>query len=293
MVGAGSQLASTFNQVSTQLATISGQASQQYAALTGPSGQVQDYANQVAKLNEQIKLSLEAGQQPNDMLDRRDQLLDKLSSLAKVTVSQQPDGTDTVSFGDAARPLVERIDRQLAADVHAGRRRTARGAARPVQPDRRAGRLPVGARSTSPRPWRAPSTRCTPPRRSSRARPPRRSRWRSLPLRYRPPRRPPLVATTSRWRSPTCAAASADQGYAALVAQVGSDVQTAQDDQTNSQTMVTSIDNQRQSVSGVSLDEEMTNLISFQRGYQASARTLTTMDSMLDTLINHTGLVGL
>ena len=55
----------------------------------------------------------------------------------------------------------------------------------------------------------------------------------------------------------------------------------------------TAIENQRQSVSGVSLDEEMTNLISFQRGYQASARTLTAMDSMLETLIEHTGVVGL
>ena len=37
----------------------------------------------------------------------------------------------------------------------------------------------------------------------------------------------------------------------------------------------------------------MTNLINFQRGYQASARTLTTMDEMLETLIEHTGKAGL
>jgi flagellar hook-associated protein 1 len=74
---------------------------------------------------------------------------------------------------------------------------------------------------------------------------------------------------------------------------VGSDVQNAHDDQTNAQAVVTAIGNQRQSVSGVSLDEEMTNLITFQRGYQASARTLTAMDEMLDTLINHTGVAGL
>jgi flagellar hook-associated protein 1 FlgK len=57
--------------------------------------------------------------------------------------------------------------------------------------------------------------------------------------------------------------------------------------------VVTAVENQRQSVSGVSLDEEMTNLITFQRGYQSSARTLTAMDEMLNTLINHTGAVGL
>jgi len=41
--------------------------------------------------------------------------------------------------------------------------------------------------------------------------------------------------------------------------------------QTNLQTIVSAINGQRQSVSGVSVDEEMTNLINFQRGYQASA----------------------
>jgi flagellar hook-associated protein 1 FlgK len=59
------------------------------------------------------------------------------------------------------------------------------------------------------------------------------------------------------------------------------------------QAVITSqVDNSRQSVSGVSLDEEMTNMLAFQHGYQAAARMVTTIDSMLDTLINHTGLVG-
>jgi flagellar hook-associated protein 1 FlgK len=86
---------------------------------------------------------------------------------------------------------------------------------------------------------------------------------------------------------------AAEEGYAALVEQLGSDVQDAKDEQTNLQTTVTAINDQRQAVSGVSLDEEMTNLITFQRGYQASARTMTAMDEMLDTLINHTGVAGL
>jgi flagellar hook-associated protein 1 FlgK len=86
---------------------------------------------------------------------------------------------------------------------------------------------------------------------------------------------------------------AAEQGYATLVEKVGSDVRGAKDDQTTLQGTVTAINDQRQSVSGVSLDEEMTNLISFQRGYQASARTLTVMSEMLETLIEKTGAVGL
>jgi flagellar hook-associated protein 1 FlgK len=86
---------------------------------------------------------------------------------------------------------------------------------------------------------------------------------------------------------------AAEKDYATLVEKVGSDVQGAKNDESNMQTTVTAINDQRQSVSGVSLDEEMTNLITFQRGYQASARTLTAMSEMLETLIEHTGVVGL
>lgn len=52
------------------------------------------------------------------------------------------------------------------------------------------------------------------------------------------------------------------------------------------------VDNARESVSGVSIDEEMTNMVAFQHGYEAAARMLTAIDEMLDTLINRTGTVG-
>lgn len=45
---------------------------------------------------------------------------------------------------------------------------------------------------------------------------------------------------------------------------------------------------QRDAVSGVSMDEEMADLIKFQRAYQASSRVLTVIDNLLDTLINRT-----
>ncbi len=83
VVGAGEQLADMFHQVSAQLTTISTQAGEQYAALTGPSGEVEQDANQIAKLNGQIKLDEEAGEPPNELLDQRDLLFDKLSNLAR------------------------------------------------------------------------------------------------------------------------------------------------------------------------------------------------------------------
>lgn len=48
----------------------------------------------------------------------------------------------------------------------------------------------------------------------------------------------------------------------------------------------------RTSVAGVNWDEELTNMIMFQQGYSACSRCLTTMDEMLDRLINSTGVVG-
>jgi flagellar hook-associated protein 1 FlgK len=50
--------------------------------------------------------------------------------------------------------------------------------------------------------------------------------------------------------------------------------------------IVGDVDAQRAGESGVNLDEEMTNLVQYERGYQAAAKVITTIDEMLDTLIN-------
>ncbi|MEO8694892.1 MAG: flagellar hook-associated protein FlgK [Acidimicrobiales bacterium] len=51
-------------------------------------------------------------------------------------------------------------------------------------------------------------------------------------------------------------------------------------------------DARRDEVSGVSIDEEMTQLMRYQRAYEAAARVVTAMDDVLDTLVNRLGLVG-
>src|SRR5580704_14082531 len=107
VVGAATQLTGTLHQLSSELQSIEGQAAAQYAAVTGPSDEVASDAAQLAQLNHQIKLSLQAHQQPNTLEDRRDELLDKLSALASITVTKEADGTATVTFGNAALPLVE------------------------------------------------------------------------------------------------------------------------------------------------------------------------------------------
>lgn len=52
------------------------------------------------------------------------------------------------------------------------------------------------------------------------------------------------------------------------------------------------IQSKRDSISGVSYDEEMSNMIRFQHVYMASARMITTMDAIMDVTINRLGMVG-
>lgn len=60
----------------------------------------------------------------------------------------------------------------------------------------------------------------------------------------------------------------------------------------NQKTLVSQIENWRQSTCGVNMDEEMSDMIRFQKGYNAAARMITTMDELYDKLINSTGVVG-
>ncbi|PAD35906.1 flagellar hook-associated protein FlgK [Terribacillus saccharophilus] len=80
--------------------------------------------------------------------------------------------------------------------------------------------------------------------------------------------------------------------YEGMIGTLGVNAQEAKRQATNSTSLVDQADLQRQSVSSVSLDEEMTNMIKFQHAYNAAARSMTATDEMLDTIINNMGLVG-
>lgn len=56
--------------------------------------------------------------------------------------------------------------------------------------------------------------------------------------------------------------------------------------------LINQLETKRQSISGVSLDEEMTNMIKFQHAYNAAARYITAMDEALEVIVNRLGLVG-
>jgi len=81
--------------------------------------------------------------------------------------------------------------------------------------------------------------------------------------------------------------------YKSFLSELASEVGHAKQMDISEQVLVDSLESQRLSVMGVSIDEEMTHLVRFQHAYNAAARTITSMDDLLDVLINRTGRAGL
>jgi flagellar hook-associated protein 1 FlgK len=291
----------------TQLSAISTNASGELAAITSPSGPVLQNAQAIARLNGEISQAVAAGRQPNDLLDQRDKLLDELSEYGQVTTTELSNGSIQVAFGgvtapllvddttawaptapattlfptptpggrigalqtltqvpggtiDAYRQQLDALAAQLVSDVN-----TAHGA-----PFFAAGGTTAATIAVDPAILAAPAT------------------IRTTNLPGSPAGGNDVALAVSQLR-----AGAADKVYAGFVLRVGNEALDAQRREASAAATLASASDRRTSVSGVSLDEEMANMIRFQRGYQASARTMSTVDEMLDTLINRTGRVGL
>ncbi|MNT78731.1 Flagellar hook-associated protein 1 [compost metagenome] len=80
--------------------------------------------------------------------------------------------------------------------------------------------------------------------------------------------------------------ATMDDFYNTQVGQVGALTQRAIKAQESQKNMMSQLTNIRESISGVSLDEETTKMIEFQKAYDASARLIRTADEMFDTVLN-------
>ena len=85
---------------------------------------------------------------------------------------------------------------------------------------------------------------------------------------------------------------SPDAGWRNFVVDLGVTSEAATRKAAVSETSRSVAENLQRSNASVDVDEEMTNMLSFQRAYEGAARVLTAIDQMLDTLINRTGLVG-
>ncbi|WP_128896374.1 flagellar hook-associated protein FlgK [Longirhabdus pacifica] len=86
--------------------------------------------------------------------------------------------------------------------------------------------------------------------------------------------------------------ATIDDYFASIVGELAVESEEAQRQTSNYVIIVEQVEMRRQAISGVSINEEMTNMIQFQQAYNAAARTVTAFDEMLDKVINGMGVVG-
>jgi flagellar hook-associated protein 1 len=290
-------LANAFGIVDTQLELVGRQAADEYAALTASGGEIDQIGQEIAALNDTIKRFVTAGDTPNDLMDQRDQLLDKLAAYGTTSIVSNPDGSVEVTFGGASGPMID------ATGYHA----EPLGAS----PGGRLGALkelstvPGGlidsyrAELGAVAETIATAVNAIHPNFFSISHAPPASYGAATLA---------VLADDSTLLAGTSPGASAneraraiselsgkgpDSAYNAFVSRVGSEVREATRNEANAQALTDAVQDRRESVAGVSLDEEMGNLVRFQRAYQASSRAMSTMDEMLDVLINRTGRVGL
>lgn len=77
-----------------------------------------------------------------------------------------------------------------------------------------------------------------------------------------------------------------------VVAELGVESETAMKIKSNTDLMKKEIDGERERVKGVSLDEEMANMIKYQQAFNAAARVMTAVDDMISRVIDRLGMVG-
>jgi flagellar hook-associated protein 1 FlgK len=304
VVAQANALTDSIHSVRSQMVAAQESATGQYNAIAGPDGEVSKIATELAGLNKTISSFITNGDMPNDLMDRRDLLIDQLSGYGQVSVEQLESGSTNVSFVDGTTgtsyPIVADRSAAWAGPPSGG-----------WSPGGEMGGLLSAAKSpggtidgyltqidsissslvsTVNAAYGGDFFSAGTPAGSTIA------------------VAAPIQAAPASIRSGTGASGSGDLAlavsqldtnpaiggaYKAFVAKVGGDLNESSRMQANAQVLADSVEDRRQSVAGVSMDEEMSNLVRFQRAYQASARAMSTMDEMLDVLINRTGKVGL
>jgi flagellar hook-associated protein 1 FlgK len=311
-------LADAFSALRSQLLGAQSDAQAEYDDLTRSSasgaapGEIEATAREIAGLNDTIKKFMTAGDVPNDLMDKRDLLLDKLSGYGQVSVTDNHDGSIDVTFGGdtTSPPLVKGA--------------TVNWDGKPVWPPsgpggRLGGLLSLASKGGTidgyikeldavamdvVRGTNGVFAGMTPPP-TPPAVPPvfwDPSTTSAANMAVNPKLKPSELGggpgagasdNTLARQVANLRGGQVDQAYRALIARMGTEVSDADRKTSNMQALADSINDRRESVAGVSLDEEMSNLVRFQRAYQASSRAMSTMDEMLDVLINRTGKVGL
>ena len=83
-----------------------------------------------------------------------------------------------------------------------------------------------------------------------------------------------------------------NQYMSGIIGELSLDIELNKTFANTSNNVLSSLATSKESISGVSLDEEGINLLAYQKSYNAAARYLTVLDEAIDKVINGMGVVG-
>ncbi|NGO39394.1 flagellar hook-associated protein FlgK [Limisphaera ngatamarikiensis] len=318
LVNQAQSLAIRFNQISGRLDDLTAQLNQSLATDVARANQL---LADIARLNDQIvNAELPLGGIANDLRDTRQQKLEELARILPVQTTLAPNGTVTISFQGVTlvsdRNVLEQIETYDPGNGRLLLRTT--GSATPLDPGSGtlAGTLQVrdGALAqlrndldtlaaaliteinnlhrtgysldgqtgidfftgTDARTIAVHADLLADPARVQASNRPDAPGNNSVALALAQLADQPIAALNNR---------TFTDSYSQTVANLGLALRTVNGQVADHQQVLNLLQRQRESVSGVSLDEEMTDLIRFQKAYQASARFITTIDELLDTVL--------
>ena len=321
LLNTASAVSSAFNSRATQLTQLQ---NDQNSAIVQNVAAINSAAGQVAVLNGQIAQSLSDGQQPNDLLDKRDQLLDQLAQVSGAVSSVQKNGEVSVFIGGhvlvsdtnaislqtqpkAASSLSDIIwqggqkfipsSGTLAGELQvrdveipnqlAGLDTLANAFATQVNTLHKTG---YGLNDAHGLDMFTGTTAATIKVNTNLD-----ADSIGTSDTVGQPGNNIIANQIAQLKSATVLNGNTktlDDFYNAQVTDLATKTQDAGNNSTQGDQITQALDDQRQSLSGVSLNEEAANLAKYQQAYQACARMMTAFDQLLNTIINNMGLVG-
>ncbi|MCZ8536920.1 flagellar hook-associated protein FlgK [Paenisporosarcina quisquiliarum] len=239
------------------------------------------YLEQIAQLNDSIKRT---GSQANDLQDKRDVLIEELSKLVSIKVDNQADGTSNISLTDGTS-LVEgasiksKID---ATSTFGGGELSGIVKSLVIVDDYQTKLNAVAKDFVEANQMSSPTDASQPGENLFSGD----ADYSIASLKVNPNVENDMKQITPLFTGMEEKSKAVNSSYRSLVSELGTESQTAIRQVANYEATLQATDSRRQSVTGVSLDEEMANLIKYQHSYSAAARMVSTTDQMLDTIIN-------
>jgi flagellar hook-associated protein 1 FlgK len=316
VINAGGTLAQSLNDAATQLTQIAGDTGSKMSADVDT---INGLTTQIAQLNKQILSATASGSAPNDLMDTRDRALDQLSSLTGATY--QTDDTGQVNVFLGTNSLVRGGDSTgLVLNQSGGTYSvsTTGSSGRTVTPGGELGGFMTAVNTTLPSIRADLDTVASQLISSVNA-----VHEAGYDLQgnqggaFFTGTDAASIAVSSTLDTNTVAAAvrpntpndgdnalalaqlrntsvsstgSVGDNLRSLAGRLGSLAAAADQTNTAAQTALTGYQTARSSADGVSVDEEMVDLLKYQRSYESAAKVISTANSMMDTLINGLGL---